>query len=315
MENEPTANDDAHDVDKPAGDPDQSPTPAESGAADAALLELAMRLVEARYSNGESDQQPRLLVGQLPPNLPVELPIPDGARLLGTLLMETPTIVVDTSASPQDTFDFYRDRLAALGWDEQQSYGPMRGGFVHSSMMDRCFGNFFYGDEGPGLNIMTSRAAEGRTTIQLHYHADQMALSGGRHEQPMDRMQGLPPILPPSRSNQQTEGGGSGGDRAHATASLMTKLDLPALAHHYIEQLERAGWERRDAGVNGPVAWSAWAFAGEDSMPMRGLFVALKLPVIEDRYFLTLRVERADGSRSQSGGSGWTTFGSMRRRS
>jgi hypothetical protein len=75
-------------------------------------------------------------------------------------------------------------------------------------------------------------------------------------------------------------GGGGGIDQWRSSAGLATELDLAAVAAHYAQQLERAGWTRRDGDEGGGVlAWSAWDFVDEDGELWQGmLFIVLRRP-------------------------------------
>ncbi len=59
-----------------------------------------------------------LIPGCLPANLPVEVPVPEGARLLGSLAGDGPSwvIVFDLPGSVADAVAFCRDALIARGW-------------------------------------------------------------------------------------------------------------------------------------------------------------------------------------------------------
>lgn len=50
---------------------------------------------------------------------------------------------------------------------------------------------------------------------------------------------------------------GSGGLR-YAIAVLATALSAADLEAHYARQLTAAGWQRRETGACGPLAWSVW---------------------------------------------------------
>ncbi|MGZ3666185.1 MAG: hypothetical protein ACXVDA_17080, partial [Ktedonobacterales bacterium] len=79
-------------------------------------------------------------------------------------------------------------------------------------------------------------------------------------------------------------------------------LDVSTLVAHYQAQLERGGWERKDAGESGPIAWSSWVFKDRQGEPWRGLFFILKQPDVADRYLLQVSAEWAGtGARYRAG--------------
>src|SRR5579872_4632606 len=76
--------------------------------ADSAVWDLALRLVPQHYGpHGESPEPPRLWPGRLP-DLPFELPIPDGARLVGSYGRGLHlTVLIDTAMGPKQTVASY----------------------------------------------------------------------------------------------------------------------------------------------------------------------------------------------------------------
>ncbi|HEY1391313.1 MAG TPA: hypothetical protein VGF38_22435 [Ktedonobacterales bacterium] len=274
----------------------------------ASLRELALALIAARYPNATdetSGEGPQLLPGQLPPSFPADFPLPPGARVVGSLVAARPTITLDTDQSGEDVIAFYTEQLTAAGWDAPEGIPPRQGGFVHSGIgMAGPAHIYFYRDDGPGLNIMTQAAANGRTSVLI----SQMPKGGGpMHRGPRgrrgmhyDMFSVLPPIAPPPKSQQFQEGGSGGDERGSTTARVETDLDLAALASHYITQLERGGWQRTDSGESDPVAWSTWDFESEEKEPWRALLVILKRPDAPRRYWAHLLAEWV-GEQPQSG--------------
>jgi hypothetical protein len=86
---------------------------------EAALRELAIRLLSPRHPGAASLQVTDLLPGRLPPRPPIELPLPPDARLLGSEMRgHASTTVFDTQLAPEQLLTFYRERMAAMGWTE-----------------------------------------------------------------------------------------------------------------------------------------------------------------------------------------------------
>lgn len=265
---------------------------------DTSLRELALALLAAQYGATEGAAEPRLLVGQLPPDLPYELPVPEGGRVLGTLLHRNPTVALDAPLEPDQALAFFGERLTAAGWSAQQDMPPRHGGFMHSTMGNRAFGYFYLGEDGPAVNVLAFATPSGRTAIHLNLRTEGGATAfGGLPSGPRQRRMGpdiwriLPPIAPPPRSQQWQEGGNSGGDRVSSSARLETDLDLPTVAAHYIAQLEKGGWQRRNSDEHDPVAWSTWTFQDEDKEPWSGLFIILKHPDMPRRYWVQVLAE------------------------
>jgi hypothetical protein len=77
------------------------------------LLELALRL--ATYPGDSRTQNAQLLPGQIPDQLPVDIPFPEGGRVLGSLIRnpESITMFLDTHLSPEQALTFYTQRMQA----------------------------------------------------------------------------------------------------------------------------------------------------------------------------------------------------------
>ena len=58
-------------------------------------------------------------------------------------------------------------------------------------------------------------------------------------------------------------------------------------------QLERAGWTKRDGGLDGALAWSTWSFADSEGEPYLGTLYVLRCPESPEQYRLSLVAEWA----------------------
>ena len=99
-------------------DENTQPTSAPDATEEVSLRELALPLLAPRHLDLGIDpiQQTQLLVGQLPPDLAFDLPVPEGGRVVGSFVYGAPTIVIETNTTSADeALRFYRDRLPAQG--------------------------------------------------------------------------------------------------------------------------------------------------------------------------------------------------------
>lgn len=291
---------------------------------DAALRELALILWRHNLLDptGEGDE-PQLLPGQMATNFGHDFPQPPGARVVGSLVTSESIVVLDTEQAGEDVVAFYRERLTAAGWRVQDMMGPRHGGFLHSGMVDRQFGNF-YREDGPSLTVMAYAAPRGRTGIHLTLTPEGGAAIHERNAQRYGMEHNpwriLPPIVPPPHSEQFQEGGSGGEDRVSTSARVESELDLAALAAHYITQLERAGWQRTSSsGESDPVAWNTWTFADKDKEPWRALLVILKRPDAPRQCWAHLVAEwlgqrPRDGVQARASLLGWQSHTQTRQR-
>lgn len=301
---------------------EQTQQRSDSSGGEDALRELAVRLLTFHYSlwlGGQQVQEPQLLVGQLPPDMPLELPLPEESRLLGSLAVENPMIAIETQLAGEDVVAFYRARLTAAGWTVQEHFGPMQGGFVQSSRSDHSMATFFTPDDRFTLAVMTAPAPGGRTTVQLTLQGEAAEFRPRLRPHRPDFMAVLPPIHGPKGALQMPRGSSGGPDSAESNAALEADFDLAAVAIHYVDELERDGWRRLDAGTSGPVAWSTWSFVDTEGATWQALLLILQRPGRHGKYALTLSAELErdapqSGSvrsvvRSSMLGSSWSLYG------
>ena len=118
------------------------------------LLEFALRL--ATYPGGSRTQNAQLLPGQLPDLLPVDIPIPEGSRILGSLIRNPENIdmLLNAQLSPEQVLSFYRQGMEAKGWQTTEIYLPNRGGFMPSGSRNQGGNETFYlGLLDPSLTV------------------------------------------------------------------------------------------------------------------------------------------------------------------
>src|SRR5436309_3506320 len=92
-------------------------------AGDAAFRELAERLLGGPGPSAAGGVTVELLPGALPAELSADLPIAPGSRLVGSVARRSAQglvnaeVVVDSPGAPRDVIAFYREALAARGWN------------------------------------------------------------------------------------------------------------------------------------------------------------------------------------------------------
>lgn len=283
----------------------------EHDAGDAPLRELAIRLLSPRYPGMESMQVTDLLPGQLPPSPPVDPPLPPDAQLIGSVLRgQDFTTLFDTQLTPDQLLAFYRERMAVLGWTEQEQFFPQPGGgFVQATPAHAAHALFFATGHGPSLrlaaaSIGAANASEAQLILEMKpHHLGQ----GPLRRKPSQDMSVIPSLLAPKGARQLGMGGGGGGGDWRATAELTTDLDLAAVSDHYMAQLEGAGWKGSTQGEGDRVRWSVWDFADGEGEPWRAYLFVFQQPDDPQRYFLELHAKWA-GSGIAGGGGGWVSY-------
>ena len=208
-----------------------------------------------------------ILPGKLPADLPFEVPVPDGAKVIGSLIRpedkyEQIQIILDVPEKPEKIIEFYRDSLKKAGWNEPESFLE---GMVFPSTPSMPQFAFFcqYEQEGPFLGI-TVLTLDGKkpADVRLSLHTNpQQPVCTERYEQRGSTMDVLPLLLDP----EGVQKGGWGGNENMRDLStvLETELGLVELETHYRDQLIETGWELKEKGSSGSIAWSTWSFSDE----------------------------------------------------
>jgi hypothetical protein len=253
-----------------------------------------------------------LLPGQLPPNPPIELQLPPGAQLIGSVIRrQNSTTIFDIDLTAEELLAFYRERMAALGWTEQEQFPPpeQQSGFVHAMPHQMTHAMFFASIHGTLLRLtaMPAPAAMIEAQLTLEMNPSRHGYGPLRRHLTSD-MELIPPLLAPDGAQQRSLGGGGGGGEWRANAELTTDLDFAAATEHYTRQLEAAGWRESSHGEGDRVRWSVWDFADKDGEPWRAYLFVFQRPDEPKHYFLDIHCQWV-GSDS-SGGGGWFTYSS-----
>jgi hypothetical protein len=253
---------------------------------EAGFQALARRLLARHYAGAPAPEEVQILVGRLPAELPIEIPLPDGVQIVGSLVRsgEETEIVLDASQTANKVLDFYREELTAGEWIAFDY--PTQGGFVPG--IGRTGLTFCSEVQDLVLWIGAYEVQDGPTDVRLDLRTEPRLASctkdPGAPEHP------IPFLEDPPGAQQITTGFGGSTDSFNADVTLRTDLEAAVLEAHYAAQLEEAGWIRRDRAQAGPLVWSAWAFQDEGGRDWRGFLSAMEIVGVPDRRFVYLRV-------------------------
>ena len=203
---------------------------------DPALRKLTERLLAPPDPNGENvAEPPRLYPGGLPDGLPAELPMPDGATLIGGSTQNLGRgrwmieIVLDAEQPAERFREDYRRQLFAAGWQEDQDWlGPGRRGFVPSGLpglfvraahrsprlgrrlrgrvpgLPNLFPDLMrLGEDGPGLMVTAADRHNAPTDVRLRILYGRRS-PRGHHDPAWETIPSLVP--PPGTRGRQDEG-------------------------------------------------------------------------------------------------------------
>lgn len=217
-----------------------------------------------------------ILVGELPSGLPVDVPIPEDAEVIGSIVRsdkyKSIQIMLDVPQQPDEIIEFYRDCLTEKGWEEMAQPSPS--GFVSPMMRSRV--NFCYGGK-ISLNLYAYPTEEGKPTdVRLHVNDDPQSYKAYTEEPvrpgvlPGDI---LPALLAPEGAIHHGGGAGGSHDRWYSQAMLETSFSTEELQAHYKAQLLEAGWKLKEEGAGETIAWSTWSVADDSGNDWAGLLL------------------------------------------
>lgn len=222
-----------------------------------------------------------IYIEELPTDLPFELPIPEGASIIGTSERSTyADILLDTDLEPLAVRDFYREALSGENWRDVSL--NMQGGGFQSGPVDA---QFCYQDMEAQLNVFASKNASGSTDIRLYVQDEAdpylCATSGGEIRRPLinDPYRLIPPLSTPEGVTIRDTGSGGSGSRptgptsAFQAATLETELTPQEIAEAYNTQLEGHDWTLLSAGSDEAIAWSIWTVEDEEQTTWAGTLI------------------------------------------
>lgn len=255
------------------------------------LLTLTHRLLSSPYPGGLAEDV-QILVGELPASLAIELPLPEGAGVIGSLVRadQSVQVVLDVDQPADTVVAFYRAQLEPAGWHE--FHWPMRpGGFGFGS--EAATVTFCQSRRGPSLTVAVLEAEGAPTDVRLNLQIDPRhspCAMLGRPYGPMTSP--IPNLRAPAGARTHGGGGiGGGGNSWHSTVILETDLDAVALVAHYNEQLQAVGWKLADHGRAGPTAWSTWRFSDDQGDTWAGILLTLDTAGRAGQRFASLYIE------------------------
>lgn len=243
-----------------------APSPQQPQADDPALVrELATRLLGG--AGGPQPVKTELFVGRLPRG--ADIPLPDGARLLGGVTREMPQgkyggpgteIVVDIPGAAGEVAASLGATLAPAGWKAASAgHGPV--GFVPTAQP--VYAMYCKGERW--LNAIVSAGEEGLRDVRISINEGQGPCGANvGMTKPMmpPGMDKLPALVAPSGVGITVMGAPGGPERWGSEAVADTALSAKVLEAHYAKQLAAKGWTRVDGGADGPLAWSRWTLEG-----------------------------------------------------
>jgi len=264
------------------------------GGDEESLREFIQRYFSPIYP-GAAEGERKILIGSLPDDLPIDLPLPEGAQVIASV--QEPSaftqVILDTSQTPEEVEAFYTQSLIDLGW-QTAPQGDLGSGFVSRGGMGA---QFCLNENDAYLEVISVEMPDKPTDVRLNLQAPVEYYPCQEYDPGyMDPGSRLIPSLE-APQGVQISGSGSGGSSegsAYNTADLETSLSIDELLAHYNAQLEQAGWQLVDQGTSEVVAWSAWKLLDEQSDEWGGNLIVMDNRLDSDRRIAIISIEKVD---------------------
>lgn len=250
-----------------------------------ALKQLIQRLVSSSFLSAIPREQIGVYLGKLPEALPVALPIPQGAKIVGSVLVPNTTMIaaLDAPQNKADVFAFYKDQLQSTGWQAQVD---PRNVTLAASQRTFCL-------------------KEKQLTLQVAVVSKEPSVSDLRLTLFMDpKFVSCGPLVPAEESSSMaidfsdlsllaserliSQSGGGGAYDYSATLIFETDLKAQAILDNFTKQLEAKGWQQLESGAGASLHWSTWQYQDPKKQTWNGVLDLFQSPENSSRYFLTV---------------------------
>lgn len=238
----------------------------------------------------DSAQKPMVYIKSLPQGIPHNLPIPDGARIIGSVTgypVEY-SIILSANQDSKAVQKFYERVLVEDGWRK----APAQGGFGYEADL---FSGYCYDDNSAFLQVETPALSKTETMIRLSLDIQPEAYQcdSGPYIGPI--YMSLIPILHAPNGVAVTGSGSGGGidTDGYTTMTLQGNISEIEVMENYNQQLAAAGWEMKNNGSEDGTAWSNWTFRDETGAGWAGSLIVVKSIPESGSLFVLLRVEKS----------------------
>ncbi|MEM9922204.1 MAG: hypothetical protein AAF915_00360 [Cyanobacteria bacterium P01_D01_bin.50] len=235
------------------------------------IVERLLRLNRIDFYRGGKSQ---LIIGKLPDKLPVEIPQPLESQVLGSIIRGEYSyeIALDTPQSAAQVKSFYQNQLTDKGWKQQEDMSPKRAFAISASDIDENL-NYCKSEKGPLLTLNLNQSENTPTEVSISLNTNESGSSC------RFLIRGLPfnfaktPILKPPANTKVIPKpiGGFSSEMSNSMATLETQLNLQQLNQHYMNQMQKAGWEKMPDTKNTQTTLSMWLLKDKDNLKWQGI--------------------------------------------
>jgi hypothetical protein len=226
-----------------------------------------------------------LLIGALPADLAATLSLPDGARVIGSVVRDDrsmATAYLTLARDPEASFAFFRQQMLDAGWRTPPEREPPRG---FRTPGPETFSGVFCAPDGEHLSLSAADDA-GNTVAHLTYYSTYPAISPcDRPTRPRglaDDLQERMPVLNVPRDELRERGGmgssmGAGRESAWTSVELNSGRRAAEIAAGLAGQLEAEGWVPTSTADDERASLRTWFRTFDDGFEANGSLMVVEL--------------------------------------
>lgn len=239
----------------------------------------------------------KVYVGQLPEEVPFDLPLPENSRVVGSIISQTggpayTQLYLASDLPAEDLITYFQETLPTQEWDLINSNPGGPRGFNAQAVMNAQF--CFQGDEA-FIDMTAFGSDEGQTRVFAYVALEDAMYPCNQNPQAAptdDPYLMLPNLETPEGVEIATNyggGGGGGGGFGFRTAStstfLRSELTATEIIALYNPQLEAQGWTLVSNSDSPALAGSTWTLTDEDGDIWGAIFSIQASPSQENLYY------------------------------
>lgn len=220
-----------------------------------------------------------LLIEELPGEISDLIALPDGVRVIGSVVQEShSTAYLSTSQHPDALVASFSEPLLADGWRVPEEREPPRG-FQRPAAQGAS--TTFCGPSGQLLSISARPGDD--TTLYMRFHPQFPGVlpcdrpTGPPRGRTNDLEERMPVLDTPEDEFQRSTGHGGGLDQRWSGVELRSDRSPAQIADDYAAQVEAQGWEPAFSADGTETAVRTWTRTFEDGFEARGALMVSAL--------------------------------------
>ncbi|MBD2071618.1 hypothetical protein H6F93_29560 [Leptolyngbya sp. FACHB-671] len=261
--------------------------------------EVSLLQEMVRFLTG-SNQETQILPGQLPNSLPEELPLPEGAETVGSILRNSDSsarILLKVAQSLEEVFSSYQQQLLDANWQYLDSNSTNQGFLAVEPSEDTGDEMFKYASycspSESSLLLISLTSTQPQSNSQTLVEVELLeSFNSGLQDSPVSicSQSGIDSPLPNLPPPADAFIGSGSNDGFRSDVEIESDLDAKALIDHYNRQFQQTNWTQIDSGEGELLQWSLWNFEDEQGRNWQGLLTITEVQNVPGQYSAYVQV-------------------------